>query len=562
MKHVYLCLLLLVATGFPIHPLFASFLPDSTDRSETAWDWTSCCTGHTMYASANGSKPVKLTVQLPFYSTGSWLADALTHETKDMWPEDGWVLAYKDFGTSDKAPAYPFFVLYNRYKGTFRVMVYNAQTVAFTYFKLTLSFTQSPAPLFTFTEKRGQYQTLERFDPSVRQVVVTQATKAQGWICGDFLMTGYTPNLSPDATIRLDVEGVRHWISGQNEDAWSRVLSGGGAGGSLIGDDYPAAVRNGYKTFAGSSSVGAFLGRTDPHNTLDYWLSAGDAAAIDYLISGQDGFSGYEPISFKNQPALHVLKDDVYPLTSYHFGLGTTATPGVYPALQPVSWGIFNVRNSLDWINSQQTRTQFCPGKDQHVTDHYATRRLPAIELAMNPDLPMHLVSSQATVVYPTGSPQFFDLAQLPETDFAFRGFDNCQGKEVDKKALGVGLRLEFEIRPPLKAYGKRMAFYKIYYSKSEDGLFEVVSSGFNAFPNPSSGRITFTFPKTETGTICIYDIQGSLITAYSGTDLSLGKVDWPGASPDGTRYPAGTYIVRFEDGQGKSTSRRLVKIP
>ncbi|SDM43316.1 T9SS type A sorting domain-containing protein [Siphonobacter aquaeclarae] len=563
MKHTYFRLLLPVLFCFSALTAYASFLPDSSKNAEVAWDWTACCSGHTMYASRNGEKPTKLTaVQLPFYSSGHWLVEAYSNEQKDMWPEDGWILAYKDFGTAEKAPPFPFFVLYNRYKGTFRVMVYNARAVLASYFRLTLSFSQSPAALFTFTEKRGRYQSLESYDSGARQMVVTQASQGQGWICGDFLMTGYVPDLASGSTLRLDVDAVGQWYAGQGDPAWERTLSGAGAGGSLPDDDFPAAIRNGYKSFSSPDAVSSFLGRTDMYSTLEKWLSIGDAAGIDYLISGQDGFSGYQPVSFKNQPPLVVLGAQIVPLASYRFALGTDTRPDAYPLLQPVSWGIFNVKNTLDWISSRQTRTQFCPQKDKQITDNYTARRLPAIELAVNPDIPMTLISSQAAVVYPTGSPAFFDLARVPETDFSYRGYDNCLGKEVDTKALGVGLRLEFEIRPPLKSYGKRITFYKTYYSQSEDGIFTGNYPEFNAFPNPTPSGTTFTFPRTETGAIRIYDLRGNLINTYTGTDLRQGRLDWPGTTPDGNRCPAGTYVVRFEDGHGNTASRRLVKIP
>ena len=135
----------------PRHVENGRYIPPGDPNLNAAWDWTVSGTGHTLYYSNNGSTPIQLNnVQLPFFTSGHPLAT----DQKDMYPADGWMLVYRDFGTPTSAPAMPFFALYNKYKGTLRFMYYNANNLAYSAYRAELSFRNptATAGLMTFTD--------------------------------------------------------------------------------------------------------------------------------------------------------------------------------------------------------------------------------------------------------------------------------------------------------------------------------------------------------------------------------------------------------------------------
>ena len=114
------------------------------------WEWWNY-QPHTLYYSPTGTNNniSPISTYLPYFSQGNILN---TGTELDMSKADGWVLAFKDFGTPTRAIDFPFFALYNKYRGIFRVMLYNAPRVSGTYFKADLSFVNqsNTAGIFTF----------------------------------------------------------------------------------------------------------------------------------------------------------------------------------------------------------------------------------------------------------------------------------------------------------------------------------------------------------------------------------------------------------------------------
>ncbi|MBN2534073.1 MAG: DNRLRE domain-containing protein [Spirochaetales bacterium] len=89
------------------------YAADDNPNLDPDWDWRQ--TYYTVYWNRYQGTPTS--VLSPFYSnvTGG------VAFTLDFEPEDGWVLVYRDFGTSKYFVSNPYFILYNVYQGLLRV---------------------------------------------------------------------------------------------------------------------------------------------------------------------------------------------------------------------------------------------------------------------------------------------------------------------------------------------------------------------------------------------------------------------------------------------------------
>ena len=144
--------------------------------------------------------------QTPFFTSEHPLNTA--DSKKDMWPEDGWVLAYRDFGTSASAPAQPFFVLYNKYRGILRYMFYNAQNISYTYYQAELSFVdpQFLGALMTFSDDDKAF--LNDYDANNTLNFMGKVAVFQGWGYADFQLFGYDPTMDSNSRMRIQIWGI------------------------------------------------------------------------------------------------------------------------------------------------------------------------------------------------------------------------------------------------------------------------------------------------------------------------------------------------------------------
>jgi hypothetical protein len=101
------------------------YINPNDPNEDLLWDWR--IEEYTMYIPANGggTQGVATPIISPFFDQSGnpntfSLADAID---KDFASENGWELLYKKFGTESQGVTTPYFVLYNRYSGTIRVLV-------------------------------------------------------------------------------------------------------------------------------------------------------------------------------------------------------------------------------------------------------------------------------------------------------------------------------------------------------------------------------------------------------------------------------------------------------
>jgi hypothetical protein len=115
----------------------------------------------------------------------------------DMWETDGWLIIQRDFGSADKAPQYPYFVMYNKFRGLLRVAFFvpddfkgNAYAGRLRVFDASRD---QSSPLFTFSSFPHCFS--NDFDTNAVQESLNYSITSNNWLCCDFVMTGYDPQL-------------------------------------------------------------------------------------------------------------------------------------------------------------------------------------------------------------------------------------------------------------------------------------------------------------------------------------------------------------------------------
>ena len=177
-------------------------------KNDPNWDWTEN-RKYILYHGA-GQHPTRL----PYYETFGPAAIDFNSDfngNRDIYPRDGWVCIFRDFGSPDRSVPYPFFILYNRYKGLLRLFYFNPRFEGFNYGIVTLSRQAigmqegKSFALFTFTQSDHIF--LDDYDPDTKPVFFGKLVNGV-WNYADFLVVGYEPNLPDDAKFVFDIMGI------------------------------------------------------------------------------------------------------------------------------------------------------------------------------------------------------------------------------------------------------------------------------------------------------------------------------------------------------------------
>ncbi len=178
------------------------------------WDWTSGTTQNA-YATQTGlaCNNCLYPILLPFFSGSHLAVPALN---RDMFKEDGWVLVTRDFGVNNSNPAkgFPFFILYNKYRGLLRLNYYNAFSYAYTQHLVTLKF-QNPSSsgrIFALASTDIAKSTTDTSSGLESSSSVQRVQALAGWGVVDFYL-GYDPNLNPNSILQFDISGVNETVT-------------------------------------------------------------------------------------------------------------------------------------------------------------------------------------------------------------------------------------------------------------------------------------------------------------------------------------------------------------
>ena len=325
-------------------------------------------------------KKVEGIVQTPFFTSGHPLQAAASK--KDMWPEDGWVLAYRDFGTPDDAKAFPFFILYNKYRGILRYMFYNAREVSYNFIRGELSFhdPEFSGALMTFSD--DEHASLNDFDANNTLNFMGEVAVFDSWGYVDFQLFGYDPTMDLNSQLRIEIKGVD--IAELNlestEFTLEEVFDDANLEGSKgLGENLVKSFEKGQKFYKNANKAkkglsdfvssetkkldedkNGSLSDTELENAK-WWFNAVSTIAGDDLVNtlpvigGVAGFinsfffSGEgtpTPMKFEGSLKLEGSITDVPDLLiSDDFILNSSASPTsqYYIPVNPISLGVFNL---------------------------------------------------------------------------------------------------------------------------------------------------------------------------------------------------------------------------
>ncbi len=182
----------------PLEPLQAEIPPpdliyDSYEATAD-WDWRA-----PTYQINNG--PGLITVQSPFWIPLEGLED------QDYEPDDGWVLMARNFGTVDVAVEVPFLILYNKYRGTVRLIAYINSTLRenFSSGRVTMRFPTDGPKTKNLNNRSVQLpQSHYLYEPPM-SIIALQV----GWNYADFTVE-YDPNVASvvEPIFVFDIDGL------------------------------------------------------------------------------------------------------------------------------------------------------------------------------------------------------------------------------------------------------------------------------------------------------------------------------------------------------------------
>lgn len=355
-------------------------MPKEDPNLDPNWDWTRN-EKYVLYSSTSG-KPVEThTTFLPYFSQGNLLCVA--GMAPDMAAADGWALVHRDFGTPRAAQPFPYFTLYNRHRGIFRVMVFNATNREGSYFIGQLYFgnsepdTGTHAALMTFGDPRPEPCHLDGYDPGLVLSSISRMTAHDCWAVFDFPLVGYDPRLDdrePIVMFRLiafEQQDLELKTEGQIQmfQAFREGLVAQPAAPFHLESAREATLK-GYSTY---KSVSAFL-QTEVlspearrrNGDKDWFKAVQPIAAsklvsylpyvaalgsvIDFFIGGAAKSTGLEPLNFTGQlhldttGYLRTRRDLLY--LAFFLNPGPTQEHIAQRPLRRIPWGVVNFRKA------------------------------------------------------------------------------------------------------------------------------------------------------------------------------------------------------------------------
>ena len=197
---------------------------NSTDRNyPNNWNWTIPGVVHPVYLTNNLSNP-SFSIQLPYFcglpagSGSCGNQNTLQYEIlenknlkQDVYPEDGWELLVKNFGTptigtnSGRGVPNPYFVLYNRFNGKMKIYyaIVGSRAQNSGYLEVFIDYKSTKRAVFAHVEPVAQ--ALQDFHPSNRFKVLNDFAQMTSptdyyWLVGE-IQTAYDPCSCTEPTL-------------------------------------------------------------------------------------------------------------------------------------------------------------------------------------------------------------------------------------------------------------------------------------------------------------------------------------------------------------------------
>ena len=246
------------------------------------WDWTQDEIDTLYITSYNEPKLIRR----PYYGSGSIKPFFTgTDGTRDIWPQDGWELVLRDFGTAQYHVSAPFYILYNKHLGILRYIFFgNLVSDQITHATGTLSIKGSvQSPFFTLSDSTDQY--INNYNV-YEQHTISKYYQDQ-WNVMDFRLAGFDPDIHTKyARFIIDVDAYQHFDL--NADATLSLDGTLGSGGSthsqflstiLSGVDLYKSISKGYKDIKTAQQNYTELLEYSEDNKNAWWSGILTAAA-------------------------------------------------------------------------------------------------------------------------------------------------------------------------------------------------------------------------------------------------------------------------------------------
>jgi hypothetical protein len=334
------------------------------------WDWRAE-ESFRLFLSPQGGTPTPVVAQTPFRT--AW--NILNRFTADFEPEDGWMLVHKDFGTPAAGVPFPYFTLYNRYRGLFRVMLFNGANREESFYIGQLSFLEGnsrpdrTAAILTFAADQ-QDAFRSHYDRTQSLVATCQMATYGDWAVFDFPLAGFDPELEKrDPVLILTLKGIaasKLQMEGQGRlDLVEKQVAETTPGFAFSGGDLAGAAQTGYKFF---KDVDTWFREeaSNPKNKDQFWfgpvqklLTSSRVASFVPIIASLGGFVNAfvgganragprEPLAFTGQLQFGI--EGGLETTRQLWATAFYLVPGprdglAQRPLQKVPWGIFNIEN-------------------------------------------------------------------------------------------------------------------------------------------------------------------------------------------------------------------------
>lgn len=365
-------LFLVLPCGISAHASTPS--PEAQAQEDRAWDWTRN-ESWTVYYSKTG---------LPFPGIASmvaaspfWIQGHNLQADKDMYPEDGWMLVHKDFGTPEKAGPIPSFALYNRFNGKLRLIFFNAHEDSNSFLKVNFSWENGDradaknhcTANMVFSENERCFRS--DFDPAHQEIVIGFSDQISGWFYFDLPLVGFDPDVSwkkPVLNYRISSVKIGNLQGTGDGGIVLKQIERGQAipGASLSGKSDFEALKEGYKWYRDTREwVKTELG--NPKNSSEPWFKLGQtltaafpaaatfapfasglAGVITSFIGGAHATPAPIPMNFKGK--LDFGLNATYTTEQNYFRDGLQLVYGsggssAHAPVQPIPWGIFSVES-------------------------------------------------------------------------------------------------------------------------------------------------------------------------------------------------------------------------
>ena len=441
--------------------------PDDPNRNHQ-WLWTPMAAETMYYAENPNLTPTALTSFLPFRQGGN----RLTESAGNIFHEDGWMLVHKDFGTPKEGVAMPYFTLYNKYRGLFRVMVFNAGNMLHAQYlgSLTLLSPEAHAdnrsPILTFNNHSGACF-VDNYHKGESVSWVAKMNKYEGWAAFDFHLLGFDPALnSKDPVLQFNLFAMD-----------KSILKLAGKGDLRLQQDYirvmapslstsQAMVAHTQATLTGGSwcynSVQDWVANvgSNPQFQNEPWFNsvqgvvglgtgnypmalAGFYGLLNGFVGGSNKAMGWEPMSFRGQLTLGIdgtLEQDK-PLKAITFALNMADHQRhpcpVHRPVQAIPWGMFNVQEAPQITGALAGKVK-------------AVRLAKAPILHVNPDMGMTLLSTtyRLNTYHPTW---VWDASQgknvVAKLDYSAQPLSYGQAVNIGPYELLADLTVEMKFR-------------------------------------------------------------------------------------------------------------------